>query len=62
MEDAEDVDEDGILVDIDVQSIADSGPTREDKTRDICEFFGEPFEHAGANRAVKKHRKCKVCP
>jgi hypothetical protein len=32
VEDAEDVDEDGILIDIDVQSIADSGPTYEDKT------------------------------
>lgn len=30
VEDAEDIDEDGILADIDVQSIADSGPTRED--------------------------------
>ena len=62
VEDAEDVDEDGILTDIDVQSIADSGPTREDKTRDINEFFGKPFECAGANGTVKKHRKCKVCP
>jgi hypothetical protein len=62
VEDAEDVDEDGILVDIDVQSIADSGPTREDKTRDICEFFGEAFEYAGANGVMKKHRRCKVCP
>jgi hypothetical protein len=32
VEDAEDVNEDSILVDIDVQSIANSGPTCEDKT------------------------------
>jgi len=60
--DHEDVDSEGILVDVDVQSIADSGPTREDKMRDIDEFFGKPFEHAGANGTVKKHRKCKACP
>ena len=62
VEDAEDVDEDGILADIDVQSIANSGPTREDKTHDIDEFFGKPFKCTGANSTVKKHRKCKVFP
>jgi hypothetical protein len=61
VENAEDVNEDGILIDIDVQSIADSGPTREDKTRDICKFFGDMFEYAGANGAVKKHCRCRVC-
>jgi hypothetical protein len=59
----EDVDEDGILADIDVQPIInESGSTREDKTRDIDQFFGKPFERTGTNGTVKKHRKCKVCP
>jgi hypothetical protein len=60
--DHEDVDSNRILVDVDVQSITDSSRTREEKTRDIDEFFGKPFKHAGANGTVKKHRKCKACP
>jgi hypothetical protein len=59
--DREDVDEDGILIDIDVQPIADAGPTREEKTRDLDQFFSKPFERANANGTVKKYRKCKVC-
>ncbi|KAG1879957.1 uncharacterized protein F5891DRAFT_1204322 [Suillus fuscotomentosus] len=63
VEDHEDVDEDGILMDIDVQPITDeSGPTCEDRTRDIDEFFGKPFERTNTNGIVKKHCKCKVCP
>lgn len=60
----EDVDEDGILADIDVQPIIDesTSPTREDRTRDIDQFFSQPFESTHANGKVKKHRKCKVCP
>jgi hypothetical protein len=58
----DDVDEDGILADIDVQLIIDESPTREDKTRDIDQFFSQPFECTHANGKVKKHRKCKVCP
>lgn len=63
VEDHEDVDEDGILIDIAVQPITDeSGPTREDRTRDIDNFFSKPFERTNTNGTVKKHRKCKVCP
>jgi hypothetical protein len=58
----EDVDEDGILADIDVQPIIDEPPTREDRTRDIDQFFSRPFEYTQGNGKVKKHRKCKVCP
>lgn len=58
----EDVDEDGILADIDVQPIIDESPTREDRIRDIDQFFSQPFECTHANGKVKKHRKCKVCP
>ncbi|KAG2751673.1 hypothetical protein P692DRAFT_20709488, partial [Suillus brevipes Sb2] len=55
----EDVDEDGILADIDVQPIIDesTSPTREDRTRDIDQFFSQPFESTHANGKVKKHRK-----
>lgn len=62
MADQEEVDGDGILADIDVQPISDPGLAREDKTRDIDEFFGTPFEHAGTKGTMKKHRRCKVCP
>jgi hypothetical protein len=55
------LDKDGILVDIDVQSVADSGSTREGRTADIDQFFGNPYDCAGANGKVKKHRKCKIC-
>ncbi|KAG2029138.1 hypothetical protein BDR03DRAFT_1018853 [Suillus americanus] len=60
--DQEDVDEDGILADIDVQPITDPGPSREDKTHDLDRFFGKPFERTSANGIVKKHRKCTICP
>jgi hypothetical protein len=55
------LDDDGILADIDVQPVTDFGPLCEDKTCDINQFFGNPFEHAGTNGLVKKHCKCKVC-
>jgi hypothetical protein len=55
------LDEDGILVDIDVQSVGDSGSTREGKTVDIDQFFGNPYDCTGASGKVKKHRKCKIC-
>jgi hypothetical protein len=55
------VDEDGVLADIDVQSITDTRSTHADKTVDIDEFFGKPFKCAGKNGAIKNHRKCKNC-
>ena len=55
------IDEDGIFVDVEVQSLADSGSTREAKTADLDYFFGNAYECEGANGKVKKHRKCKVC-
>jgi hypothetical protein len=58
---SEAIDEDGVLVDVEVQSVDDSGPTREAKTADIEQFFGEAYDHPGANGKVKKHRKCKIC-
>jgi len=44
-----------------VQSIIESGSTREGKTADIEQFFGAPFDQQGMGRQVKKHRKCKMC-
>ncbi|KAG1873554.1 hypothetical protein DFJ58DRAFT_721838 [Suillus subalutaceus] len=58
----ESVDADGILIDVDVQSLAEPVLTQEAKTADIDTFFGATFDHAGANGKVKKHRKCKMCP
>jgi hypothetical protein len=55
------LDKDGILIDIDVQSVGDSGSTHEGKTVDIDQFFGNPYKCTGANGKVKKHRKCKIC-
>ena len=45
------VDEDGILVDIDVQPIT-SALTCEDRTCDLDEFFSKPFDFKGANGQV----------
>src|ERR1700683_772287 len=45
-EESEAVDIDGIPIDVDVQSIADSGLTREGKTADIDEFYGATFDHS----------------
>ena len=54
-------DENGILLDIDIQSVTDSGSAREVKTADLDKSFGIAYECEGANGKVKKHRKCKVC-
>jgi hypothetical protein len=56
------VNTDGILADIDVQSIAKSGSAHEGRTADIDRFFGAPYDHQGANGKITKHRKCKICP
>ena len=50
----EPVNGDGILVDVEVQSIDDSVSTCEGKTADIEQFFGATYEYAGANGKVKK--------
>lgn len=55
------MDEDGILADVDVQSITDTQPSREDKTVDIDAFFEKPFKCAGKSGTIKDHRKCKNC-
>jgi hypothetical protein len=56
-----DVDSDGLLIDVDVQPIDDIGQSREDKRRDINEFF-HPAVVKVINGASKKFSTCKLCP
>jgi len=60
--DPDDVDEDGLLIDVDVQSV-DSSPacTREDKQTDVDHFFHSAIVKIVKGKA-KKYRDCKVCP
>ena len=55
------IDADGLLLDVDVQSINDNPPTREDKRQDVNQFF-----HAAVVKEVngksKKYCVCKLCP
>jgi hypothetical protein len=54
------LDANGILADIDVQAIDDTGSSNTAKD-DIDEFFEAPFEYAGKSGVKKDHRKCKLC-
>jgi hypothetical protein len=54
------IDNNGILINIDVQPLTIVA-TVESKTADLDHFFSQPFEHVGANGKVKKHRECKRC-
>ena len=54
-------DNEGFLVDIDVQSVDVDTPTREDKRRDIDQFFLPPVSKI-VNGKTKKYCCCKVCP
>jgi hypothetical protein len=61
------VDVDGLLADINVQSIdEDEGPGDVDKTQDVKEFFHPVFTRDVMSKdgKVKKklYRKCKICP
>jgi hypothetical protein len=56
-----DVDSDGLLVDVDVQPIDDSRQSREDKRRDINEFF-HPAVAKDIQGIAKKYSTCKLCP
>jgi hypothetical protein len=58
------VDDDGLLVDVDVQSIDDNEAprtTREDKRQDVDHFF-LAAEFKDMKGKSKKYRLCKVCP
>jgi hypothetical protein len=59
-----DIDDDGLLVDVDVQSVDDDHRvtvTRVDKRQDVDQFFlGAVFKDM--NGKSKKYRLCKICP
>jgi hypothetical protein len=55
------VDADGLLMDVDVQSINDNPPTREDKRQDVDQFFRTAVVK-DVNGKSKKYRACKLCP
>lgn len=56
-------DADGFLVDVDVQETDDKGPqaTREDKRRDVDQFFHSTTVR-DVNGKKKSYRACKLCP
>lgn len=58
------IDEDGLLADVDVQSIDDVPPTRsmrEDKRRDVDHFFHAAFTKVVDGKS-KRYCTCKPCP
>jgi hypothetical protein len=55
------VDADGLLLDVDVQSLDDNRPTREDKRQDVDWFFRAAFMKE-VNGKSKNVRACKLCP
>ena len=55
------VDDEGFLMDVDVQAIDEDPPSREDKRRDVDYFFKSPVEKS-VNGKVKKYCICKLCP
>jgi hypothetical protein len=55
------IDADGLLMDVDVQSIDDSPPTREDKRQDVDHFFIAAVLK-DVNGKSKKYCACKLCP
>jgi len=52
---------DGLLVDVDVQSIDNSPLTHEDKQKDTDHFFCIAVTK-NVNRKSKKYHACKLCP
>lgn len=56
-----DVDNEGLLVDVNVQPIDEDAPSREEKRRDIDHFFQPPVVKT-FNGKMKKYCSCKLCP
>jgi hypothetical protein len=54
-------DDEGFLVDIDVQQVVVDAPTREEKRRDIDRFFNPPVSKI-VDGKTKYFCHCKVCP
>jgi hypothetical protein len=55
------VDEEGLLLDVEVQMVDKDPPTREDKRRDVDQFFHPPVDKE-IDGKIKKMCLCKVCP
>jgi hypothetical protein len=55
------VDSDGLLMDVDVQGLDDVPVTREDKRRDVDNFF-HPAISKVINGKTKRYCLCKLCP
>jgi hypothetical protein len=55
------VDEEGLLLDVDVQLADKDPPMREDKWRDVNQFFHAPVEKEIGGKK-KKQCICKLCP
>jgi len=60
LENPVDVDSDGLLVDIDIQSINDIGQSHKDKQHDINKFF-HPAVTKVIQGVTKKYSTCKLC-
>lgn len=56
-----DVDEEGLLADVNVQPVYNTTSTYGDKRRNIDEFFNPAYSKT-INGIVKKYCLCKVCP
>jgi hypothetical protein len=54
------IDANGLLMDVDVQSMDNIPPTREDKWQDIDHFFCTPIVK-DVNGKSKKYCGCKLC-
>jgi hypothetical protein len=55
------IDADGLLLDVDVQSVTDNPSTREDKRQDTDHFFRAAFIKV-VNGKEKRYRQCRICP
>ena len=55
------VDDEGLLLDVDIQPIDKDPPTREDKRRDVDQFFHASVEKESGGKK-RKHCVCKLCP
>ena len=54
-------DADGLLMDVDVQSVDNNPSTWEDKRQDVDYFFHATVVKV-VNEKSKKYRTCKLCP
>ncbi len=60
--DPDEVDDNGILKDIEVPAIEKTAPARSERTKDVDAFFGVPYTKIGTSGTPKLHRDCLKCP